>query len=117
MENPSTNDDRTDATNDKGENDYFWYTSCKVQSFFTYRGSNQHLRTCLRKKRDVVVTGSQPASSRVINDPQSRTQSQQQESQNTREILSDEYTNVRWAEQNLREVSLKIQYAYERIAF
>ena len=37
--------------------------------------------------------------------------------QNTREIFSEEYTNVRWGEQNLSEVSKKIQYAYERVVF
>ena len=42
-ENPLANDDNTNATKDRGENDYFWCTSCKVRSFFTYRGLNQHL--------------------------------------------------------------------------
>lgn len=37
--------------------------------------------------------------------------------QNTREIFSEEYTNVRWGEQNLSEVSKKIQYAYELVVF
>ena len=48
-ENPSANDDR-------GETDNFRCTSVKVRSFFTYRGLNQHLRTCLKKMRDVIVT-------------------------------------------------------------
>ena len=111
----SANDDNTDATNDWGENDYFRYTSCKVQSFFTYRELNKHLRTCLRKTRDVIVTDSQPASSRAINDLQITTESQQH--QNAREIVSQEFTNIRWGKQNLREVSKKIQDAYERIVF
>ena len=73
QENPSANEDNTDATKDRGENDYFRCTYCKVRSFFTYRGLNQHLRTCLRKTRDVIVTDSQPASPIVINDLQSTT--------------------------------------------
>ena len=96
QENPSANDDNTDASNDRSENDYFRYTSCKVRSFFTYRGSNQHLRTCLRKARDVIVTDSQPASSKAINDLQSTTESQQR--QNARVIVSEECTNIRWGE-------------------
>ena len=113
QENPSGNDDNTDATNDIGENNYFRCTSCKVRSFFTYRGLNQHLRICLKKTRDVIVTDSQPASS--ANDLQSTTESQQR--QNVREIVSEEYTNIKWEERNLREVSKKIQDAYERIVF
>ena len=74
-ENPSGNDYNTDATDDIVENNYFQRTSCKVRSFFTYRGSNQHLRTCLRKTRDVVVTDSQPASLRAVNDLQSTAES------------------------------------------
>ena len=96
QENPSANDDNTDASNDRSENDYFRCTSCKVRSFFTYRGSNQHLRTCLRKARDVIVTDSQPASSKAINDLQSTTESQQR--QNARVIVSEECTNIRWGE-------------------
>ena len=113
QENPSGNDDNTDATNDIGENNYFRCTSCKVRSFFTYRGLNQHLRTCLKKARDVIVTGSQPASSRAVNDLQSTTESQQH--QNVREIVGEEYTNIKWGERNLREVSKKIQD--ERLVF
>ena len=113
QENPSGNDDNTDATNDIGENNYFRCTSCKVRSFFTYRGLNQHLRTCLKKTRDVIVTGSQPASSRAVNDLQSTTESQQR--QNVREIVNEEYTNIKWGERNLREVSKKIQD--ERLVF
>ena len=75
QKNPSANDDGTDATNDGGENDYFRCTFCKLQSFFTYRGLNQHLRTCLRKTRDVIVTEYQLASSRAVNDLQSTTES------------------------------------------
>ena len=86
-----------------------------LQSFFTYRGLNQHLRTCLRKTRDVIVTESQPASSRAVNDLQSTTESQQR--QNVRENVNEEYTNIKWGERNLREVSKKIQDAYERIVF
>ena len=84
-----------------------------LQSFFTYRGLNQHLRTCLRKTRDVIVTESQPASSRAVNDLQSTTESQQR--QNVREIVNEEYTNIKWGERNLREVSKKIQD--ERLVF
>ena len=113
QENPSGNDDNTDATNNKGKNNYFRCTSCKVRSFFTYRGLNQHLRTCLKKTRDVIVTGSQPASSRAVNDLQSTTESQQR--QNVREIVNEEYTNIKWGERNLREVSKKIQD--ERLVF
>ena len=113
QENPSGYDDTTDATNDIGENNYFRCTSCKVRSFFTYRGLNQHLRICLKKTRDVIVTDSQPASS--ANDLQSTTESQQR--QNVREIVSEEYTNIKWGERNLRDVSKKIQDAYERIVF
>ena len=106
QENPSANEDNTYATNDRGENNNFLCTSCKVRNFFTYRGSNQHLRTCLRKTRDVIVTENQPASSRAVNDLQSTTESQQH--QNVREIVGEEYTNIRWGERNLREVSKKI---------
>ena len=67
QENPSDNGDNRDATNGRGENDYFRCTSCKVPSFFTYRGLSQHPRICLRKARDVIVTDSQPASSRAVN--------------------------------------------------
>ena len=88
QENPSVNDDNTDATKDRCENDYFRCTSCKVRSFFTYRGLNQHLRTCLRKTRDLIVTDSQPASPIAINNLQSTTESQQR--QNAREIVSEE---------------------------
>ena len=115
QENPSGNDDNTDATNNKGKNNYFRCTSCKVRSFFTYRGLNQHLRTCLKKTRDVIVTGSQPASSRAVNDLQSTTESQQR--QNVREVVSEEYTTIKCRERNLREVSKKIQDGYERIVF
>ena len=115
QENPSGNDDNTDATNNKGKNNYFRCTSCKVRSFFTYRGLNQHLRTCLKKTRDVVVTGSQPASSRAVNDLQSTTESQKR--QKVREIVSEEYTNTKWGERNLHEISKKIQNAHERIVF
>ena len=115
QENPSANDDNTDATKDRGENDYFWCTSCKVRSFFIYCGLNQHLRTCLRKTRDVIVTDSQPASPIAINYFQSTIESQQR--QNAREIVSEEYTNIKWGERNLREVSKKIQDGYERIVF
>ena len=114
-ENPLVNDDNTDGTNNKGENGYFWCTSCKVRSFFTYRGLNQHLRTRLRKTRDVIVTDSQPASSRTIHDLQSTTESQQR--QNAKEIVGEEYTNIKWGKRNLLEVSKKIQDAYERNAF
>ena len=115
QENPSANDDNTDATKDRRENDYFQCTSCKERSFFTYRGLNQHFRTCLRKTRDVIVTDSQSASPIAINDLQGTTESQQH--QNAREIVSEEYTNIKWGEWNLREVSKKIQDAYERIVF
>ena len=40
QENPSANDDNTDATNVRGRNDYFRGTSCEVRSFFIYRGLN-----------------------------------------------------------------------------
>ena len=60
--NPSANDDNTDATFVRGGNDYFRGTSCKVGSFFKYSGLNQHLRTYLRKTRKLMVTDSQPAS-------------------------------------------------------
>ena len=91
QEKTSGNDDNTDASNKIGENNYFRCASCKVRSFFTYRGLNQHLRTCLKKTRDVIVTGSQPASSRAVNDLQSTTELQQR--QNVRETVSEEYTN------------------------
>ena len=115
QENPSPNDDNNDATNDRGQNDCFRFTSCKVRGFFTYRGLNQHLQTCSRKTRDTIVTDSQPASSRAINDLQSTTDSQQR--QNAREIVSEEYTNINWGERNLRELSKKIQDACERVFF
>ena len=92
QENPSANDNSTNATKDRDENDYFRCTSYKVLSFFTYRGLNQHLRTCLRKTRDVIATDSQSPSSKAINDLQSTTESQQR--QNAREIASEEYTNI-----------------------
>ena len=41
-----------------------------------------------------MVTDSQPASSRVVNDLQSTIESQQR--QNAREIVSEEYTNIKW---------------------
>ena len=115
QENPSGNDDNTDATNDIGENNYFRCTFCKVRSFFTYLGLNQYLPTCLRKAREVIVANSQPASSRAVNDLQSTTESQQR--QNVRENVNEEYTNIKWGERNLREVSKKIQDAYERHVF
>ena len=40
QENSSANDDNIDTINDRGENDYCQCTSCKVQSFFTYRVLN-----------------------------------------------------------------------------
>ena len=52
---------------------------------------------------------------KTVNDPQSTTESQKR--QNIREIVSEEYTNIKWKERNLREVSKKIQDAYERIVF
>ena len=67
QENQPGNDDSTDRTKDIGENNYVRCTSCKVRSFFTYRGLNQHLRTCLRKTRDLIVTDSQPPSSSSAN--------------------------------------------------
>ena len=115
QENPSANDDNTDASNDRGENDYFRCTSCKVRNFFTYRGLNQQLRACLKKTRDVIVANSQPASSKAVNDLQRTTESQQRH--NARVVVSEECTNIRWGEQNLCEVSKKIQDAYERIVF
>ena len=69
----------------------------------------------MRKTRDVIVTDSQPAISRAINDLQSTTESQQR--QNAREIVSEEYKNIKWGERNLLEISKKIQDAYERIVF
>ena len=65
--------------------------------------------------RDVTVTDSQPASSRAVNDLQSTTESQQR--QNAREIVSEEYTSIKWGERNLSEVSKKIHDAFERIVF
>ena len=65
--------------------------------------------------RDVTVTDSQPASSRAVNDLQSTTESQQR--QNAREIISEEYTNIKWGERNLCEVSKKIHDAFECIVF
>ena len=35
QENPSTKDDNTFATNDRGENNDFRCTSCKLRGFFT----------------------------------------------------------------------------------
>ena len=67
------------------------------------------------EKRDVIVTASHPASSRATNCLQNTTKSQQR--QNTAKIVSEEYTNIRRGEQNLREVSKIIQDAYERIFF
>ena len=77
---------------DRGGNDDFRCTSCKVSSFFTYRGFNQHFRTCLGKARGVVVTASQPASSRATNHLQNKAKPQQR--QNTTGIASEEYTNI-----------------------
>ena len=50
-----------------------------------------------------------------MNDLQSITESQKH--QNARVIVSEESANVRWGEQNLREVSKRIQYAYGRVVF
>ena len=50
-----------------------------------------------------------------VNDLQSTTESQQR--QNVWEIVSKEYTNIKWGGRNLREVSEKFQDAYERIVF
>ena len=50
-----------------------------------------------------------------MNDLQSITESQQR--QNARVIVSKECTNIRWGEQNLREVSKKIEDAYQSIVF
>ena len=63
----------------------------------------------------MLVADSQPAILKTVNDPQSTTESQKR--QNIREIVSEEYTNIKWKERNLREVSKKIQDAYERIVF
>ena len=63
----------------------------------------------------MLVAGSQPAILKTVNDPQSTTESQKR--QNIREIVSEEYTNIKWKERNMREVSKKIQDAYERIVF
>ena len=63
----------------------------------------------------MLVADSQPAILKTVNDPQSTTESQKR--QNIREIVSEEYTNTKWKERNLREVSKKIQDAYERIVF
>ena len=40
-----------------------------------------------------------------------------QQRQNAREIVSEEYVNIKWGERKPREVSKKIQDAYERIVF
>ena len=93
QENPSANDDNTDATDDRGENDYFQCTSCKVRSFFTYRGLNQHLRICLRKTRDVIVTDSQPASPISTNDLQSTTESQQRQNARRLSVTNTQTSN------------------------
>ena len=69
----------------------------------------------MKKTRDVIVTNSQPESSKAVNDLQSTIESQQR--YNARVVVSEECTNIRWGEQNLREVSKKIQDAYERIVF
>ena len=50
-----------------------------------------------------------------MNDLQSITESQQH--QNARVIVNEESTNIRWGEQNLREVSKRIQDAYGRVVF
>ena len=63
----------------------------------------------------MLVADSQPAILKTVNDPQSTTESQKR--QNIREIVSEEYTNIKWKERNMREVSKKIQDAYERIVF
>ena len=60
------------------------------------------------------MTNSQPASSKATNDLQSTTGLQQ--CQNTGVVVS-EFTNIKWGKQNLREVSKKIQDAYECIVF
>ena len=62
-----------------------------------------------------VNADSKPARAKAINDLQSTTESQQR--QNTRVIVSGKCKNIRYGEQNLREVSKKIQDAYERIVF
>ena len=69
----------------------------------------------MRKTRDVIVNDSQLARPIAINDLQSTTESQQR--QNAREIVNEEYTNIKWGERNLREVSKKIKDAYDRIVF
>ena len=69
----------------------------------------------LEKNERCIVTGSHSASSKAIYDPQSTTESQQR--QNASEIISEEYKNIRWGKQNLREVSKKIQEPYESIVF
>ena len=63
----------------------------------------------------MIVADSQAVSSRAVNDLQSTTESQQR--QNVREIVNEEYTNIKWGERNLREVSKKIQNAEERTVF
>ena len=84
----------------RGKTFYFRCTSCKVRSFFTYQELSQHLQTCFRKTIDVVVTGSQPASSRAINDLQSTTQSLQRqiarEMKNTQTLDAENRTCVRY---------------------
>ena len=63
----------------------------------------------------MIITERQLVSSRPVNDLQSTAESQQ--CQNVREIVSEEYTNMKWGKRNLREVFKKIRDAYKRNVF
>ena len=84
----------------------FHCTACNLRSFTTYRGLNQHLRSCLKKSRDAAssIPASQPCPSnlRVTN------------------IGANTVNEVRrflWGERNGNEVVKLIEDAYEKIVF
>ena len=58
--NETNNHNRTDQVT-------FQCTACNLRSFTTYHGLNQHLRSCLKKSREVssVISSSQPTTSRT----------------------------------------------------
>ena len=97
--NETNNHNRTDQVT-------FQCTACNLRSFTTYRGLNQHLRSCLKKSRQVSsdISSSQPTTSRP----------------NVTNIRGNNVNGVRrflWGEKNGDEVAKSIETAYEKIVF
>jgi len=81
-------------------------TSCNIRRFSTYRGLNQHLRTCLRKPVEQIndVTLSQPVSI-----------------QSTTETLVDANNVItpliKWGEVSLQDFTEAVNIAYDKIVY